>query len=364
MEIVVPSLAVIMETSLDGVVATDEYGAIIGWNRNAESIFGHTADEAMRQPMADLIIPPDTRSAHIHGMNRYITTGVVHILGKRVIVTALHKTGHEFPIELAVMITSKVGNKCFIAFIRDLTAETAAKEKIQMLQNELLHLNRLNAMGTAAAMIAHELNQPLAAATNYLSGCQKLAQNLGGPSNKDFQFAINNAKEAIKAAVGIVKEVRSIVSHQPIERSDNDLKELMINAVRLIGGSLPSKPIYRLGLSAKIVSVNKGEIEQVLLNLVKNAAEAIKDRPDPIIICSSKRVGNMVEVCVRDNGAGLSPNAHANLFTALKSEKEDGLGLGLSICRAIVEQGGGDIWVQSDDSGTAVTFTVAAAETA
>ncbi len=354
------SLAAIMATSLDGVVATDEQGTVIGWNRNGEAMFGYTAMEALQQPMDELIIPPDTRSAHNHGMNRYVTTGVVHILGSRVKVAALHKEGHEFPIELAVMTTSDVGNKCFVAFIRDLTAELAAKEQIEILQNELLHLNRLNAMGTAAAMIAHELNQPLAAATNYLSACQRLFRS-SGSQNENIDFAIDGVHQAISTAAGIVRDVRAIVGQQPVESSPHELKALMINAVRLIGSSLPVRPIYKLGRSAKIVSVNKGEIEQVLLNLIRNAAEAVKNRPDPMIICSSKSAGDTVEVCVRDNGTGLSDAAQQNLFTAFKSGKEDGLGLGLSICRAIVEQRGGNIWVHSDESGTAVTFTVASA---
>ena len=353
-------LDTIMATSLDAVVATDEHGIVIGWNRNAQAIFGHTTLEALQQPMAELIIPTDARLAHYHGMNRYLTSGVVHILGKRINVTALHKEGHEFPIELAVMITSKVGNKCFVAFIRDLTAEIAAKNKIEILQNELLHLNRLNAMGTAAAMIAHELNQPLAAAANYLSGCQRLIVDTTSSQKESLDYAISNAQKAIRTAVGIVKEVRAIVGQQPVDSSPFELKTLMVNAVRLIDSSLPSRPIYELGRSAKSVSVNRGEIEQVLLNLIKNAAEAVREHPDPIIICSSKRVGDMTEVCVRDNGPGLSVHAQENLFTAFNSAKEDGLGLGLSICREIVEQRGGNIWVQSDHSGTAVTFTVAA----
>ena len=354
-------LDTIMATSLDGVVATDEHGIVIGWNRNAQTIFGHTTLEALQQPLAELIIPTDARLAHNHGMNRYLTTGLVHILGKRINVTALHKEGHEFPVELAVMVTSKVGNKCFVAFIRDLTAEIAARDKIEILQNELLHLNRLNAMGTAAAMIAHELNQPLAAAANYLSGCQRLIVHTTSSQKESLDYAISNAQRAVRTAAGIVKGVRAIVGQQPVDSSQFELKTLMVNAVRLIDSSLPSRPIYELGRSAKSVSVNRGEIEQVLLNLIKNAAEAVREHPDPIIICSSKRVGDMIEVCVRDNGAGLSVHAQENLFTAFNSAKEDGLGLGLSICRAIVEQRGGNIWVQSDHSGTAVTFTVEAA---
>ena len=354
-----PSLAAIMDTSLDGVVATDEHGIVIGWNRNAEVIFGRTALEALQQPMAELIIPPSARSAHNHGMNRYLKTGVVHILGKRVKVTALHKMGHEFPVELAVMITSKVGNKCFVAFVRDLTAEIAAKEKIEVLQNELLQLNRLHAMGTAATMIAHELNQPLAAAMNFLSACQRLIVDSNSSQEANLSFAIGHAQEAISTAAGIVKQVRAIVSQQSVETSSCELEVLITNAVHLIGNSLPSEPIYKLGRAAKNVLVNRGEIEQVLLNLIKNASEAVNGHPDPIIICSSKRVGNMVEICIRDNGAGLSGHARKNLFTALKSDKEDSLGLGLSICREIVEQRGGKIRVQSDNSGTAVFFTVA-----
>ncbi len=360
MENTPPSLDAIMATSLDGVVATDEHGTVVGWNANAEAISGYTAAEALLQPMDELIIPANTRSAHNHGMNRYVTTGVVHILGSRVKVTASHEDGHEFPIELAVMTTSKLGNRTFIAFIRDLTAEIAAKERIEILQNELLHLNRLNAMGTAAAMIAHELNQPLAAATNYLSACQRLFQN-SGSQDENIDFAIEGIQQAITTAARIVKDVRAIVSQQSVESSPHELKTLMTNAVRLIEGSLPTRPIYNLGRAAKTVAVNRGEIEQILLNLVRNAAEAVKDHADPVIMCSSKRAGDMVEICVRDNGTGLSDTAQQNLFTAFKSGKEDGLGLGLSICRAIVEQRGGNIWVQSDNSGTAVTFTVAAA---
>lgn len=354
-----PTLAAIMATSLDGVVATDEHGTVIGWNSNAEAIFGYTALEALQQPMDQLIIPASTRSAHNHGMNRYLTTGEVHILGKRVTVTALHQEGHEFPVELAVMNTSSDGDKCFVAFIRDLTTDSAAKEKIEILQNELLHFNRLNAMGTAAAMIAHELNQPLAAATNYLSACQRLIANSSNSPDQNLSFAVTHAQEAIRKAAEIVKAVREMVSQQQVESRPYELKPLMINAVRLIGSSLPVKPTYKFGRFAKTVLVNRGEIEQVLLNLIRNAAEAVKDNSDPVIACSSKRVGDMVEICVRDNGAGFSRDAHESIFSAVNSTNGNSLGLGLSICREIVEQSGGNIWVKSDPTGTAVTFTVA-----
>jgi len=355
-----PSLDVIMNTSLDAVVAMDEQGIIVGWNHNAELTFGYTALEALNQYMVELIIPPDFRLAHKQGVTRFLTTGEVRIMGKRITVPALHKDGHQISIEIAIMITSSVDNRCFIGFIRDLTAEIAAKNKIENLQNELLHFNRLNAMGTAAAMIAHELNQPLAAAKNYLSGFQLLAQS-SDLQDKSLGFAIDHAQEAMRTAAEILKAVRGIVGQQPVESSPFKLQALMVNAIRLIDSSLPCVPIFKLGRSAETVLVNRGEIEQVLLNLIRNAAEAVREHPDPMIICSSKRVGDMIEVCVWDNGVGIPIDALDDLFAAFKSTKEDGLGLGLALCRAIVEQRGGNIWVQSDQSGTAVTFTVAAA---
>ena len=99
-------LDTIMATSLDGVVATDEHGIVIGWNRNAQTIFGHTTLEALQQPLAELIIPTDARLAHNHGMNRYLTTGLVHILGKRINVTVSTANGTVRTVHHQVMVDS------------------------------------------------------------------------------------------------------------------------------------------------------------------------------------------------------------------------------------------------------------------
>lgn len=118
MQIPSPSLEVIMNTSLDAVVAMDEHGVIVGWNRNAETTFGYTALEALQQRMVELIIPTKFRSAHRHGVERFLTTGEVRNMGKRITVSALHKDGHEFPIEIAIMITSSVDNRRYRVYSR------------------------------------------------------------------------------------------------------------------------------------------------------------------------------------------------------------------------------------------------------
>jgi len=322
-------------------------------------MFGYSEAEALNGQVADLIIPIHSRAAHTYSMNRYLNFGEVRVLGKRLKLSALHKKGHEFPIEIAVTISSAIDTKFFIAFIRDLTSELEAAAKIETLQNKVLQLNRLQAMGTAAAMLAHELNQPLAAATNYLAGCRHLADGIQSPHAIGLRTAITHAEEAIMRAAGVVKGVREIIAKRPIACSTFELQTLINGAMRLVEGSMPVTPVLKLDLAAKYVSVNKGQFEQVLLNILKNAVEAIGERPSPSLTLSSKRSGDVVEVCVRDNGDGLTDEAVENLFSPFNSTKEDGLGVGLSICRVIVEQHGGKMWVSSDASGTAVCFTVA-----
>lgn len=355
-----PSLTGILAVSLDAVVVIDETGLVVGWNSNAEQIFGYAEAEALHRQVAELIIPVHSRAAHFHSMGRYLNFGEVHILGRRVKLSALHKDGHEFPVELAVTVTSADGNRYFVSFIRDLTRETAAAAKIKALNTEVLQLSRLNAMGTAASMLAHELNQPLAAASNYLAGCKQLASGIQNPEAADVTFGILKAQDSIKRAADVVKVVRQIVAKQPTARSKVQLQALIHNSMRLIGSSLPVQPVLKLDPDAKYVVVNKGEVEQVLLNIFKNANEAVRGRPNPTVICCAKRDGDAVEICIRDNGAGLTDEARENLFAPFKSNKKDGLGIGLSICRAIIEQHGGRLWTESDPSGTAFCFTVPA----
>ncbi|WP_353204823.1 PAS domain S-box protein, partial [Sphingomonas sp.] len=300
-----PSLDALLATSLDAVVVMGHTGLVADWNDNAQRIFGYSKTEAMHQKVADLIIPANQRAGHLHGMERYLSTGVSHVMGKRLKVQAMHRDGHEFPVELAITIYSGIGNQYFISFLRDLTEETTAAANIEILRAELLQLSRLNAMGTAASMIAHELNQPLAAASNYLAACQHLASRVEVDENFHLQESLAMVQDAIVRAATVVKTVREVIAkpitpHEPI-----DLKILMQATVKFVERISPVPIEIRLAPDAMFVAANKGQIEQVLLNLIKNAAEAILGQPSPKIVCSSKRIGQRVAICIQDNGPGL-----------------------------------------------------------
>lgn len=353
-----PNLAAVLSASLDAVVVIEDTGLVVDWNSNAERIFGYSRAEAMHRQIAELIIPVDARAAHLHGMVRYLDFGEIRIVGTRTKLSALHKDGHEIPVEIAVMVYSGIGNRRFLGFIRDLTKEAADAAQIATLNAEVLQVSRLNAMGTAASMLAHELNQPLAAANNYLAGCHQLANQSKFPQQVDLIGGILKAQDAIRRAAGAVEAVREIVGKRPMPRSKIRLQILMDNSISLLGSNLPIKPVFEMDPEAKYVSVDQGQVEQVLLNIMRNAIEAIHGLPNPILVCSSNRKGDEVEVCIRDNGPGLSDEARKHLFNPFRSTKETGLGIGLSICRSIIEEQGGKLWAKSDGFGTAFCFTL------
>ncbi|WP_338503950.1 PAS domain S-box protein [Sphingomonas kaistensis] len=355
-----PITEAVLSTSLDAVMVIDDAGIITAWNGNAEKIFGYAAGDAVGRQMRDVIIPPEHRAAHQAGMSRFLLTGEVRILGRRVKLAALHRAGHEIPVELAVTMHSAVGGRHFLGFVRDLTAEMEAEANIRRLNAEVLQLSRLNAMGTAASMIAHELSQPLAAATNYLSICQRALSD----SNRNADVllsSVSEAQAAIFRAAEVLKIIRDIVGARPLRRLRVPLSLLISESLTLIKSSLPVEPVITISPGSEVVLVAKGPAEQVLLNILKNAAEALIGHPDPRLDCSARRVGSFVEICIADNGAGVPEEARSKLFSPNTSTKKGGLGIGLSICREIIENHGGRIWCESEPSRTKFCFTLPAA---
>jgi two-component system sensor kinase FixL len=353
-----PFTEAVLATSLDAVIIVDDTGLITAWNGNAEKIFGHSARDAVGKPIAELIIPQDQRAGHNAGMFRFLDTGEVRILGTRVKVKALHRDGYEIPIELAVTMHSAIGSRQFISFLRDLTPEMRAEDEIRRLNAEVLQLARLNAMGTAASMIAHELNQPLAAATNYLSVCRRSSNSFSCEAGHTLSHSLSKAQDAIYRASAIVKVIRDIVAARPLRRTKVAVRLLIDDALILLKGSLPVQPVITIEDGAQVALVAKGPTEQVIFNILKNAVEAVGGCTHPKIDCSARREGKFIEICIADNGVGISKDQRRELFSPGSSTKADGLGMGLAICREIIEHHGGKIWCDEKPFRTAFYFTL------
>jgi two-component system sensor kinase FixL len=222
-------------------------------------------------------------------------------------------------------------------------------------------------MGTMASTLAHELNQPITAVANYV---EAIRDQLADPDPEDFpmmrEALDDTAKEAIRAGQ-IVRRLRDFVARGEVEKTVEKLPEL-INEASVLGlmGARERgiEPSFDLDPYASPVLVDKVQIQQVLINLVRNACEAMSESPQRrLSITSRADQPGFVRVTVSDTGPGISPTIAEQLFSAFVSTKSEGMGLGLSICRTIVEANDGRIWMEPrEGGGTEFHFTLMRAE--
>jgi len=354
-------LSAIIGTALDGVIATDRSGCIVGWNRVAERMFGWTEAEVQGSRLHERIVPQAERPLCAAGMERFAATGEARILGRRLELQAVRRDGTCIPIELSVMIAPNTGGDIFVAFLRDLTPQKEAARQIEQLQSEVIHLSRVNAMSTMASVLAHELNQPLTVAASYLASARKLRDRPPLEDGLDAWTIVERAEQAVHRAGDTIRSIRQMISDKPAPAEPVLVAELVAETCRLLGGSMAVRPSLEVGAGAERVLVSRVQVEQVLINLVKNASEAVAGTPDATIALTARREGDWVEIAVTDNGSGFTEALKKTLFSATYSTKENGMGIGLSVCRTIVEQHGGRIWLDDEPGRTTFRFTVPAA---
>ncbi|WP_129791494.1 ATP-binding protein [Sphingosinicella sp. CPCC 101087] len=239
------------------------------------------------------------------------------------------------------------------------------RKRMDQLEAELSHLSRVEAMNAMAATLAHELNQPLAAAANFLVGSRKILSS-GKGDREDAAEGLRAAQHQVQFAGEIIRRVRAMVSNDPKELRSVPIARIIDDAIAL--GTMGTKRDgidirKRIGANAAFVVADRIQIQQVLLNLIRNAREAVATAEKPaIMIRSSRADANHVTITVEDNGSGFGADS-ASMFTAFSSGKAQGLGLGLSISRTIIESHGGRIWIENLPTGGArVSFTLPGVE--
>lgn len=356
----------ILSTVPDAMIVIDDQGMILSFSAAAERLFGYTEAE-LRGANVNILMPSPDRERHDNYIRRYLETGEKRIIGIGRVVFAQRKDGSTFPMELSIGEASGEAHPLFTGFIRDLTERHKTEERLESLQSELIHVSRVSAMGTMASTLAHELNQPLTAVANYVEAIRDM---LAKPEPDDLpmirEALDDTAKEALRAG-HIVRRLRDFVARGEVEKTIENLPILINEAavLGLIGAREKAvEPRFDLDPYASPVLVDKVQIQQVLINLIRNAVEAMADGPVRQLAVSSRPdAPGFVRVVVADTGPGISPEVAAQLFTAFVSTKAEGMGLGLSICRTIVEANGGRIWAQPGEAGgTEFHFTLVSAK--
>lgn len=352
----------ILATVPDAMIVIDERGIILSFSSAAERLFGYSEAEVVGANV-EILMPPSDAARHDRYIAHYRETGERRIIGIGRIVVGQRRDGTEFPMKLSVGEANSDGHRIFTGFIHDLTEQQHAELRLKELQSELIHVSRLSAMGTMASTLAHELNQPLTVIANYLEAGRELLDAGGAEAATLLREAIEESTSEALRAGKIVRRLRDFVARGEVERRVEDLPRLIDEASRLalIGARERGvRAFFELAPDITTVTVDRVQIQQVLVNLIRNAIDAVAGQEVRDITISTCALDNaMVEVSVADTGPGLSPDIAARLFQAFATTKPAGMGLGLSICRTIVEAHRGHIRAEPRPTGgTVFRFTL------
>ncbi|MDT8758468.1 PAS domain S-box protein [Sphingomonas psychrotolerans] len=352
----------ILATVPDAMIVIDDAGKILSFSAAAERLFGF-AEADVRGRNVSMLMPSPDREQHDGYIARYLSTGQPRIIGTGRVVVGERRDGSTFPMELAVGEAITEGERIFTGFIRDLSEKQAAEEHIESLRADLIHVARVSAMGTMASTLAHELNQPITAVANYVQGIRDLLEQPDSDDLPMIREALDDARNEALRAGNIVRRLREFVSRGEVEKSVVDLPALIDEASKLalIGAREKGvKVTFDLDPRATPVLVDKIQTQQVLINLMRNAIEAMAGAPIRELSLGSRPAPqHMVQITIADTGPGVAPDIAENLFNAFNTSKSEGMGLGLSICRTIVEANGGRIWMEPrPGGGTQFHFTI------
>jgi two-component system sensor kinase FixL len=353
----------ILETVPDAMVVIDEEARIKSFSAAAVRQFGYAPEEMVGQNVSGLM-PEPYRSQHDGYMARYLKTGERRIIGIGRVVVGQRKDGSTFPMELAVGEMRSGGVRYFTGFIRDLTERQRTETRLQELQSELVHMSRFTALGEMASTLAHEINQPLSAIANYLKGCRRLLSRMDGPEVVMLSDAVNQAAEQALRAGQVIRHLREFVARGESERHIEGLPRLVeeASALALVGAKEKGVRVrFDLDPDAPLVLADRIQVQQVLLNLIRNAIEAMHEalRRELVIATRALPSEELVEVSVADTGSGIAPEVAEQLFQPFVTTKARGMGVGLSICRTIVEAHGGRIHAEpNSEGGTTFRFTL------
>src|SRR5258707_658120 len=359
----------VFETASDAVISLDESGAILLANPATARVFGYDPAELIGKPLT-ILMPEFLRKLHQAGFKRYLATSQRHINWQGTELTGLRKNGQEFPVEVSFGELTTDGHRIFTGFIRDISERKQAEEirkqsqkAIQTAQAELARVSRLTTMGELAASIAHEVNQPLTAVNNNSSACLRLL------ANQNLQpDVLRRALEEIVAdgtrASAIIARIRAFIKKAPVEKNRLEVNEVIGEVLAMMGHGLEENRILlksELAQALPPVLGDRVQLQQALLNLIMNGIEAmsaVTDRPRLLWVQSGIDESGDVLVAVRDSGTGLDLEAD-RVFTPFFTTKANGMGMGLSISRSLIEGLGGRLWATPNSPhGAVFSFTL------
>jgi two-component system sensor kinase FixL len=351
------------ELALNAMVLVNREGMMLQVNSQTEKMFEYSADELIGQPV-EVLTPSSVAPQHAMYREAFFAKPAVRAMGAGRDLSGRRKDGSLFPVEIGLNPFQSDEGLLVLASIVDITERKVAEDNIRTHVAELAHAGRLSTVGEMFSGLAHEINQPLAAAANYVRAGLRMARSPQGATQEQLLEWFDKAGGQVLRAIDIVNRVGTFVKKERSAQQELSLNRVIENVVAM--------PVLGMGLNDRIdrvtmrleceenlpgVLADPLQIEQVLVNLVRNAVEAMAALPatERLLTIRASQVGNFVELSVADTGHGIDADHLARLFNPFFTTKPDGMGLGLSISRSIIEAHSGRLWVESRP-GVGTTF--------
>ncbi|MFU8816650.1 MAG: PAS domain S-box protein [Pseudomonadales bacterium] len=354
----------ILETAVDAIIMIDEAGIIETFNTAASELFGYRPEEIIGQPLT-LLMPQPHSDRHDGYIRRYVETGQRQIIGIGRELEAKTRSGKLVPIYLAVSEILLQGRRRFTGIIRDLSEQHQTREALAEQREKLAHVGRLSTMGEMTASIAHEINQPLTAISMYAQSGLKLIQR-GDPDLDKLASALDKLNTQSLRAGAIIERIQRFARAQESEHELVLINELLKDLLKLAEGDARLHEVaisFDLEDGLPLVSCDGIQIQQVALNLIRNAIDAMKSidcrHGNALTITSRALPDRRVEIAVADQGPGVAASQINLIFKPFHTTKKEGMGMGLSICRTIVREHGGELAFRNNhDVGATFYFTL------
>ena len=360
----------LLETAPDATFLVARDGTVTEANKQAETMFGYDKQELLDLKI-EALIPTRFLEQHRDHRERYSRDPYQRTMGGGLELIALRKDGTEFPIEASISPLKGEDAALVVCDIRDITERKAAEGEMRLLRQELAHVTRVATMGVLAGSLAHEINQPLSAIVlNAQAGRSFLDRPT--PVTDEASEALTEIAEDAKRAGEVIHRLQALLKKKESEREALDINELVEQVGMLLHSDAVTRAIpIQLDLARNLPQAlgDRVQLQQVVLNLMLNGFEAMTEAPptgvNELTVRTATGEEDLIVVAVQDSGCGLDPAIGERAFEAFATTKPDGLGMGLSVNRSIVEAHGGTMWMtQNPDRGVTVSFTLTVAPVA
>ena len=341
------SLEALLNAAVDSIIIIDEVGTILLFNPAAESIFGYTSAEVIGKNVTTLM-PQPYRDQHDGFLKRYRDTGKASIIGLGREAVGLKSDGEQFPIFLSVGEIAGGSTNRYVGLIRDLSEQRKIEDTVRELESRLAHADRLVTLGELTAGIAHEINQPLTAIAAYADAGHRLLTTGNPVSDDEIRDICKRIAKQARRAGAVVSHLRKLASRGNVVKARRRIKPVVQNVLMLFEYDIrQSRVTLKTDIERKLpeVFIDDIQIQQVLVNLIKNSIDALREAstPDPEILVTAESAEREILVKVTDNGPGVNEELRSRLFEPFFTTKPHGVGLGLSICRNSANAHGGNL---------------------